>query len=353
MSENAHESRQGNQAPPPNASDMTPGAGFEPIWKELRPRVVSLMRQRGASVDAAEDLAQETAIRLLNSWDVLDRERSVWPFARRVALNCLIDRHRRETLDPLGSVPDVTAPHDVEEQGLARFRLHQAWRAMNGLTQRERAVLLAEIGLARRHPNDSATKMTRLRARQKLSDAIGPSSAFSGIAVAWRRFTGWIQLNAPTASMDVATAAGLVVVVSAAAVSWGHASPSVTKTGSTEIRTIQVGARSFHKAPAPKRDKVVAPSPRESKAKSERARPNDNSPATAPTPQPSSTQATAGPARAETGRNGGATYVKVCTGEDTATPYDDAEVTIVVYDGDQEPDDDAPECHHKDEEEKP
>lgn len=353
MSGNAHERRQGKPGSASNASAMTPGLGFEPTWKELRPRVVSLMRQGGASPDAAEDLAQEAAIRLLNSWHLLDEDRPTWPFVRRVALNCLIDRHRRETLEPLGSLPDIAAPYDVEEQGLARFRLRQAWRAMNGLTQRERAVLLAEVGLAGRHPNDSATKMTRLRARRKLAEAMGPSGAFSGIAVAWRRFTGWLQLNGSTAGMDVATAAGLVVVVSAAAASWSHAGPAVRTTEPAAMRSMEVEARTLNEPSMPKRNRLVAPLQRESNADRERALGKEPSPTPSLTPQPTSTQASAGPARAETGRDGGATYVKICTGEGTQTPHDDAEVTIVVYDGDQEPDDDAPECHREEEEENP
>lgn len=351
MSGNAQASMEGRQKDRSNRSSMSPGVGFETVWRELRPRTIALLVRRGAAQDVAEDVAQETAIRLLNNWHLLDQDRPTWPFVRRIALNCLVDRHRREHFDTLETVPDQVGPFDVEEQSLARFRLTEVWRAMAGLTQKERSILLAEVGVAGHHDNTSATKMARYRARQKLSAAVGRGGAFSGLPLAWRRLTGWVQLHCPIAHLDVGTAVGLAVIMTAAAVSWGEAGHAVVRPAAHPLRSTplaEVRSESRHKQPG-----HVEPRPGQPKrqASFEESAP----PPSVPSPtSPSSTGATAGPARAEAGSYGDSTYIKVCTGEDTPTTYDDAEIVVVVDGGDEDPKGKGPECNHRDEqEEKP
>lgn len=349
MSGNAHIGGQGKRSPSPNPSSM---ADFEAAWKELRPLILALLVRRGTPQDVAEDVAQDTAIRLLTNWHLLEEGRPVWPFVRRIALNCLVDRHRRERFDPLDVVADRSDPHDVEEQSLARFRLRAVWRAMSGLSHRDRTILLAEVGMANNCPNDSATKMARRRARQKLTAAVERSGAFSGIPVAWRRFTAWLQVNVPATHLEVGTAAGLVVIMSAAAVTLGQAGEPERKPQTTTLRATQVSEVRASTGRSSGASEVAEPK-RDQHAAALSGKPSDPAKAASSRPSssdPASASASTVPARAETGQNGGATYVKVCTGEGTQTPYDDVEVTIVVYDGDQEPGDDAPECRHKNEE---
>jgi hypothetical protein len=259
-------------------------------------------------------------------------------------LNCLVDRHRRERFDTLESVPDRVGPFDVEEQSLARFRLTEVWRAMAGLTQKERSILLAEVGVAGHHVNSSATKMARHRARQKLTAAVGRSGAFSGIPPAWRRFTGWVQVHGP-AYVDVGAAAGLAVIVSAAAMSLGQVGHAATRPEAATLRSVNISGQKMEPSADRKVTNVPHPRPTGHRVAETAAQPKSPRPSPSHTPQ-TSTEAEAGPARAEAGQNGGATYVKVCTGEDTQTPHDDAEVTVVIFDGDQDPDDEAPECEH-------
>jgi len=352
MSGNAQTPMQGKQTDISNPSTMSPGVGFETVWRELRTRTIALLVRRGAPQDVAEDVAQETAIRLLKNWHLLDESRPTWPFVRRIALNCLVDRHRRERFDTFETVPDRVGPFDVEEQSLARFRLTEVWRAMAGLTPKERAILLAEVGVADHYVNNSASKMARHRARQKLTAAMGRSGAFSGIPLAWRRFTGWVQLHGPTAHVDVGTAAGLAVIaVSAAAISWGQVGHAATRPEPRALPVTQVSERTVDPSPVGRSAEVPKPRPTGPDVEARTAEAKA-SPSPTPSRSPdSTTSASAGPARAEAGENGGATYVKVCTGEETQTPHDDAEVTVVIYDGDQDPDDDAPECHREEEEE--
>jgi hypothetical protein len=310
-----------------------------------------MLLQRGVPRDVAEDVVQETAIRLLNNWHLLDNSLPTWPFVRRIALNCLVDRHRSERFETFETLPERAGLHDGEEQGLARFRLTEVWNAMARLSYKERSILLAEVGIVGKHPNSPAAKMARHRARQKLTAAMGRSGAFGGIPVAWRRFTGWLQLHGPNAYLDVGTAAGLMAIVSAAAVTWG--SPALSQPGLQRdaLKVAHVSERRMERTreskplgTRPSRlTKTELPSPSREPTRSARRVP--------PKPDPASTTAEVGPARAETGRNGGATYVKLCTGEDTPASEDDAEVTITLYDGDQEPDDEAPDCKH--EEDKP
>lgn len=342
MSGNAQGARQAKQADISNHSSMSPGMGFETVWRELRPRTIALLVRRGAPRDVAEDVAQETAIRLLKNWHLLDEDRPTWPFVRRVALNCMVDRHRRERFDSLESVPDRVGPFDVEEQSLARFRLTEVWRAMAGLTQKERSILLAEVGVAGDHVNSSATKMARHRARQKLTAAVGRSGAFSGIPLAWRRFTGWVQVHGP-AYVDVGAAAGLAVIVSAAAVSFGPVGHAATGPEPAALRSVNISGQRIEPVADRKVTNVPHPHPTGQRVAATTAQPKAPRPGHSHIPQSSTTtEAEAGPARAEAGQSGGSTYVKVCTGENTQTPHDDAEVTVVIVEGEDEP----PECDH-------
>lgn len=346
MSGNAHGPRQGKRTGASNHSSMGAGCGFESVWRELRPRTIGLLVRRGASQELAEDVAQETAIRLLRNWHLLDEDRPAWPLARRIALNCLIDHHRREQPDILAAIPDQVAPFDVEEQSLARFRLGEVWRAMAGLTQREKAVLLAELGVAGHHGNTSAIKMARLRAREKLSAAVGRSGALSAVPLQWRRFTGWLHLHGSTPYVEAGAAAGLLVIVSAAAITWGQPGHAAPKQGPSNLPSIQLSERQVTEPGARTQSDIAA---RRRVAPAGARQPQAARPT--PTPSPTPTGATAGPARAETGKKGGATYVKICAGEDTQTPHDDVGVTVVVYDGSQEPGDEPAECKYGNDEE--
>lgn len=354
MSENTHASVQGDKAISSNPTDMT-SISFETAWRELRPRTINMLLRRGASRDVAEDIAQETAIRLLKNWHLVDGDRPIWPFVRRIAINCLVDRHRRTRHESLDQVPDRESVHDVEEQGLARFRLSEVWRAMGGLSHKERSILLAEVGVVTGFGNTSATKMARHRARQKLTAAMGRSGAFGGIPVTWRRLTAWMQLHVPTTHIDVATSAGLLVIVSAAAVSLtppAHPSPNRPPAA---IRPAEVSHVSDMKRTAATRPTTTAarshPQPKRSPLSLDPT--PQPSPSGSSDPEKSVTTAQAGPARAETGQDGGATYVQLCTGENTPTTADDTDTTIVLYDGDQEENDGPPECRHEEQEESP
>lgn len=355
MSGNAHAGAQGGDPASQNSLPMGSGVSFDEVWRDLRPRLVAMLVRRGAPRDVAEDVAQETAIRLLKNWHLLDETRPTWPFARRVALNCLVDRHRRERFDTVCDLPDREGPHDVEEHGLARFRLTEVWRAMAGLTQKERSILLAELGVASTYVNDSATKMARHRARRKLTAAVGRSGAFSGVPLAWRRFTGWLQLHG-SSCVDVGTAAGLAVIMSAAAITWGSSGHARTDPHAPSLGSGQASLRTLEATRDPEAVEVPTPRPTGERegAAGDVARPvAAQPPSDEGIPDRTSMSAKAGPARAETGRDGGAMYVKVCTGEETPMTEDDMEVTIVVPNGSEKPAHEGPPCKHGSGEEKP
>ena len=354
MSGNAQAGGQGRPREPQKSSSMAPGLEFEEVWRDLQPRIVAMLVRRGTPKDVAEDVAQETAIRLLTNWHLLDEGRSPWPFARRIALNCLVDRYRRERFDTVESYPDREGTHDVEEHSLARFRLTEVWRAMADLTQKERSLLLAEVGIAAGHANDSATKMARHRARRKLTAAVGRSGAFSGLPLAWRRATAWVQLHAP-AYVEVGTAAGLAVIMSAAALTWGQPGHAATKPPSLTFGSEHTSVRRLEPVRDPESSEIPRPRP-SGHGQQPAADPGPQKPA----PSPSHDHATdpsytagAGPARAEAGRDEGTMYVTVCTGENTPMTEDDFEVTVRVQDGNQKPNDETPECNHGGGEENP
>lgn len=145
---------------------------FERIWTRIQPRLRRLLAARGIPSDVADDVLQDTALKLLRSWSRVEPNLPLWPLARTVALNCVVDHYRRSVEVPVGDVPDRPAPGDAEERGLARARLSQARVALTTLRPADQSVLLAEIGLAVRRDNTSAARMARWRARHKLLQAL-------------------------------------------------------------------------------------------------------------------------------------------------------------------------------------
>jgi len=348
LSGNGQHFRQGKQVGGSNTSPMTNPAQFEEEWNTLRPRIIRLLSTRGATADVAEDITQETAIRLLKNWDRMDLGTPLWPYVRRIALNALVDRHRSKTFETFSEIPEAVDPFDLEEATVARARLSAVWSAMGTLSPRERNTLLAEVGFVPSVPNDSATKMARLRARKKLSAAVDRTGAFCGIPLLWRRTSNWLQIHTPTHMIDATAAAGLVVMVSIATVTLEGTAPGATVRSDPNHRSATIEPVSARRA-------LTARPTRKTSA----ARSSDSATAesVAPSPAPASSMALAesskpagaeaGPARAEAGRREGVTYVQVCTGEDTDTPYDDTDTTIVLYD--PEPDEDdgpTPKCKH-------
>ena len=338
---------QGKLSEDSNISPMTNGLLFEEEWTVLRPRLLRLLAKRGASPDLAEDIAQETALRLLKKWERVNLRMPLWPYVSRIALNALIDHHRAKDFDAIEELPEAADPYDLEEQSAARARLSAVWQAMESLSPRERGSLLAEVGFAPRLRDSSATKMARLRARRKLNAAMEKAGAFFGLPLAWRRANAWFQMHFPSHVIDATAAAGIVAIAAVVGSTLQVPMPgdsqgsrqAVRHPSIEQIRAETPAMRGLRTKPAhPPRFEQPAPHPSGTTSSADGA---DLAP-DAPT-----TSAEVGAARAQTGRREGMTYIKVCTGEKTDTPYDDTDATIVLYDPEPDDDDDPPpSCRH-------
>jgi hypothetical protein len=152
---------------------------FETEWPGLAERLCRLLSRRGISAAQAEDVVQETGLRLYGCWETVDRSRPAWPLARTIALNHLRDQARRRIEEVVIDLPDVPHAHDVETRGMALLELHLVRAALDELTPAARAAVLSEIGNgdgAVRRATD-AEKMQRMRARRKLRRMLGKMPA--------------------------------------------------------------------------------------------------------------------------------------------------------------------------------
>lgn len=157
---------------------------FEHQWPALAIRVNRLMRRKKISPWLAEDLTQETGLRLIRMWPKIDQAQPLWPLVTTIALNLMRDEMRRDgSRELMCAVPDAPSTENVERRGLARLELRAVGGAMSQMAEAQRQVLIAEVAdpLAEA-PDASATRMLRMRARRKLQGLLDHASLL-GIAV--------------------------------------------------------------------------------------------------------------------------------------------------------------------------
>ena len=150
---------------------------FESRWPGLARRIDVVLQRRGLTESERDDIAQETALRLIQMWDRVDITRAQ-VLAATIALNLMRDDARRKRPDPLADMADIHEPVDVETAGLARLELRRVSVAMSHLSPAQRSALLREVGDGTACSTTNAgEKMLRLRARKKLRAALGRISA--------------------------------------------------------------------------------------------------------------------------------------------------------------------------------
>jgi RNA polymerase sigma factor (sigma-70 family) len=304
---------------------------FEGCWRELRPQLERLLRGRGANPDVADDVLQETAIRLLKSWGRLDHGRSIGPFARTIAINCLIDLHRGQRAIPVEDVPDAPSVYDLEEHALARARLTTVEAVLDDLMPRDRTVLLAEVGMGERLDNP-ATKMARMRARRRLTAAMDRvAAAFGGVQLGWRRAGFWFQELKPAGESLLPIAASVVAVAVLGT------TPGIIQADQRPprrmVRIETIAAKRPHRHHESRVRTVLERDPQPVREEGEAA----DASASAPRPRPSPSESTVvdtGDASVRTRDGQGYKGVEVCR-ESTVNEADDGSTAVVVYDGTQ------------------
>lgn len=147
---------------------------FEDEWRRLAPRVTSFLRNRNCDASTAEDLTQEAALRLYGMWDRVASDADPWPLVVTIVLNLLRDRARESgRLRLVSPMPDSQGTRDTENEALSRLEFSAVVRAMNGLNQRYRDVLvgLVDDGAAPVAAG-AALKMLRSRARRRWKSVV-------------------------------------------------------------------------------------------------------------------------------------------------------------------------------------
>ena len=203
------------------AEQLSTMGSFEECWPELQKSLQRNLARRGVPPWRADDVIQETGLRLFRCWENVDPERSPFGLALRIANNLMWDEARKhQGREILGDVPEKPTAHDVEELTLARIELNRARKLLDRLNPNHRSVLLAEVGgeeLPER--NSAATKMVRMRARKRLSALMSNASNFGfvfSIKDLARRFSDFTRRNtsfSEQASATAVAAAGIVAAV--------------------------------------------------------------------------------------------------------------------------------------------
>ena len=188
---------------------------FEANWPQLEAQLRGALTRRRVPFDEVEDVLQETAFRLLQHWDQV-RAESLWAYALTVALNIVRDearkkeRRNRSVLDKLAEI------HDPEHEALVRLELDRVRVALHSMTERQRTILLGEVGEATCDPSTPAQKMARMRARRRLRSLTEDASGL--IALPFVNLRRWLHDWEPGLVPSGALAMRLVALTTTAAI---------------------------------------------------------------------------------------------------------------------------------------
>lgn len=132
-------------------------AAFVEVFAELAPRLRMFLRRLGGAADVAEDLTQETFLRMHNARGSFARGKQVAPWAYAIARNCFISHARtaknkaaRTSIDADRiELPDSIGA-SVEDESMARQSAQVVSRVLASLTpaRREAFVLLRYEGMS-------------------------------------------------------------------------------------------------------------------------------------------------------------------------------------------------------------
>ena len=157
---------------------------FESMWPALSLRLHRLLSRKKVSPWLAEDIVQETGLRLIKAWPTIDQARPIWPLTATIALNLFRDELRRAGADdPRGTPPDAASAENVEERGLARVELRAVGGALAQMPAPQREAILADLSPATGGaPLASSARMLRMRARRRLQHLMDHASVL-GVAL--------------------------------------------------------------------------------------------------------------------------------------------------------------------------
>jgi RNA polymerase sigma-70 factor (ECF subfamily) len=127
---------------------------FENVVQTHRPQIFRFLLASTRDVDLAETLTQECFLKAHRNWDKFRGDSSAMTWLMRIAINLQKDHWRNRRLQfwrhtRLNSV-DVdeasewlpSGERSVEQKMMARERVQQVWKAVEGLSARQRTVFL-------------------------------------------------------------------------------------------------------------------------------------------------------------------------------------------------------------------
>jgi RNA polymerase sigma-70 factor (sigma-E family) len=115
--------------------------GFAGFVRENTPALLRTAYLLTGNRQQAEELVQDTLVRLYPKWDKVEAADVPLAYVRRSLSNAYINQMRRGSARELAfdDVPERTDPHDALSQLADR---DQIWAGLNRLSQRQRAALV-------------------------------------------------------------------------------------------------------------------------------------------------------------------------------------------------------------------
>ena len=127
---------------------------FSSVVQSHRPQIFRFLLASTRDVDLAETLTQECFLKAHRNWSSFRGESSAMTWLMRIAINLQKDhwrnrrvqfwRQTRTNAVDLDEASDWLPSHETtqEQRLLARERVEQVWRAVEGLSERQRTVFL-------------------------------------------------------------------------------------------------------------------------------------------------------------------------------------------------------------------
>jgi RNA polymerase sigma-70 factor (ECF subfamily) len=130
---------------------------FERIWRAHQPKIWRLTARLAGSVDLADDLTQEVAVRAFQAFDGFLGRADVYSWLYRIAVNVVIRARERKThptvsLESSSALTASAKTASPETQTLAQDLRSRIWQALDRLPEEQRTTLILQVyeGLAYR-----------------------------------------------------------------------------------------------------------------------------------------------------------------------------------------------------------
>ncbi|HVE95203.1 MAG TPA: sigma-70 family RNA polymerase sigma factor [Acidimicrobiales bacterium] len=183
----------------------TPGFALDLVWDEVARRLHAMLAHRGVRREIAEDVVQETAVRIIEREVPFVDADDLFRWTAVVAWRLVIDAARRD--GRLCDLPrEITSNEDVASEAVGRWWLGAVRRGLQQLSPDERAAIL-DTGVHADRKTAVRTAVRRHRARARLltlAESLGVC-----IALVVRSASLRSRRGAATATLVAATAVSL------------------------------------------------------------------------------------------------------------------------------------------------